>query len=262
MLPITQVNQPVATVLLAGLSRLQSDAKKYAELFMKAVRGIALLTIPIVVFCFFFATDIVLVLLGRQWLPVAPVFQFLAPAALFGAISFVPNWLCQSLGRTRRQFHYALVSAPICVTGFLIGIKWGIAGVAVSFSITFSVLFCAYVWYASQNSPVRFFDICVVFLAVFIPSFAAGSIVCCFRHLLTAQFSPLVSLVIYACYLLLCILPQLCLHKRTEFSFFLQWFGSARLWVLFGCGTNCLKLHVKGLVDRVNRLALKSSILR
>src|SRR5205823_4669709 len=123
----------VATVLLAGLSRLQSDARKYAELFIKAVRGIALLTIPIVVFCFFFATDIVLVLLGRQWLPVAPVFRFLAPAALFGAISFAPNWLCQSLGRTRRQFHYALVSAPICVTGFLIGIKWGIAGVAVSF---------------------------------------------------------------------------------------------------------------------------------
>ena len=149
MLPITQVNQPLATVLLAGLSRLQSDPKEYAELFMKAVRGIALLTIPIVVFCFFFSTDVVLVLLGRKWLSVVPVFQFLAPAALFGAISFAPGWLCQSLGRTRRQFHYGLVSAPICVTGFLIGIKWGIAGVAVSFSITFSVLFCAYVWYAS-----------------------------------------------------------------------------------------------------------------
>jgi len=196
MLPITQVNQPMATVLLAGLSRLQSDARKYAELFMKAVRGIALLTIPIVVFCFFFATDVVLVLLGRKWLPVVRVFQFLAPAALFGAICFAPGWLCQSLGRTRRQFHYALVSAPICVTGFLIGVKWGIAGVAVSFSITFSVLFWAYVWYASQDSPVRFFDICVVFLAVLVPALSAGSIVYCFRYLLGTQFGPIVALVI------------------------------------------------------------------
>jgi hypothetical protein len=79
----------------------------------------------------------------------------------------------------------------------LIGIKWGIAGVAVSFSITLSILFWAYVWYASQDSPVRFFDICVVFLAVLIPSLAAGSIVCCFRYFLTAQFGPILSLVIY-----------------------------------------------------------------
>ena len=199
MLPIAQVNQPMATVLLAGLSRLQGDAKEYADLFMKAVRGIALLTIPIVIFCFFFSTDVVLVLLGRRWLPVAPVFQFLAPAALFGAISFVPGWLCQSLGRTRRQFHYALVSAPVCVTGFLIGIKWGITGVAISFSIAFSILFCAYVWYASQDSPVRFLDICVVFFSVLFPALAAGSITCSVRYLLATRFGPIPSLLTYGC---------------------------------------------------------------
>jgi len=198
MLPIAQINFPMAAVLLPGLSRLQNDAKEYARLFVNAVRGIALLTVPIVVFSFFFAHDVVLVLLGRRWLPVAPIFQLLAPAALFGAISFAPGWLCQSLGRSRRQFHYALVSAPICVAGFLIGIRWGIAGVALSYSITFSVLFWAYVWYSSKDSPVRFFEICVVFLAALIPAMLAGGIAWTLHSTLTQNLRPLISLMLYS----------------------------------------------------------------
>ena len=93
MLPISQINMPMASVMLPGLSRLQNDSPEYARLFVSAVRAIALVTIPIVVFSFFFSRDIVLVLLGRKWLPVAPVFQLLAPAALFEAISFAPGWL-------------------------------------------------------------------------------------------------------------------------------------------------------------------------
>jgi O-antigen/teichoic acid export membrane protein len=197
MLPISQINFPMAAVLLPGLSQLQNDAREYAKLFVNAVRGIALITIPIVVFCFFFSRDVVLVLLGRKWLPVAAVFQLLAPAALFEAISFAPSWLCQSLGRSRRQFHYALVFTPICVAGFLIGIRWGIAGVALSYSITFSVLFWAYVWYSSKDSPVRFSEICVVFLAAFVPALLAGAIAWTLRSTLIQEVPPIISLILY-----------------------------------------------------------------
>src|SRR5438477_1464649 len=187
MLPLAQINFPMAAVLLSGLSRLQKEPAQYARLFINAVRAISLLGTPIVVFCFFFAHDIVRVLLGRKWLAVAPVFQWLGPAALFGAISFVPGWLCQSLGRPQRQLHYALVSAPICVLGFLVGIKWGIAGVAASYSITFSCLFSWYVWYASKDSPVRFSEICIVFVSALLPALIAGVIAWWAHSLLIIQ---------------------------------------------------------------------------
>jgi O-antigen/teichoic acid export membrane protein len=196
MLPIAQVNFPMAAVLLPGLSRLQNEAVEYAKLFINAVRSIALLTIPIVIFSFFFAHDVVLVLLGKRWLSVAPVFQWLAPAALFGAISFVPGWLCQSLGRSRRQLNYALISAPICVAGFLIGIHWGIAGVAASYSLTFSCLFCWYVWYASKDSPVRFSEIVLVFLWVLFPALLAGVTTWVANRLLISDMRPLFSLIL------------------------------------------------------------------
>lgn len=196
MLPIAQINMPMASVMLPGLSRLQNDPPEYAKLFVTAVRTIALVTVPMVVFSFFLSQDIVLVLLGRKWLPVAPVFRLMAPAALFGAISFAPGWLCESLGRSRRQLHYALVSTPIFVGGFLLGVKWGIAGVAVSYSITFSFCFWGYAWYSSKDSPVRFVDLGIGFASAFVPSLLAGVIVWTLRQSLVADVRPIVALIV------------------------------------------------------------------
>ncbi len=59
MLPIAQINGPMSSVLLPGLSRLQNDPPEYARLFLRAVQAIALVTVPLVVFSFFFAPAIV-----------------------------------------------------------------------------------------------------------------------------------------------------------------------------------------------------------
>lgn len=197
-LPIGQISGPMSTVLLPGLSRLQQNASEYAKLFIRAVRIISLTTIPIVVFSFFLARDVVLVLLGRKWLPVAPVFQLLAPAALFGAIAFAPGWLCQSLGRAQRQLHYALVSSVLCVAGFLIGIRWGLLGIAVSYSINMSVLFWAFVWYASKDSPVKVGQIVSAFLSAFVPAIIAATAVWLLRSLLAPAIPAAIALLVLA----------------------------------------------------------------
>ena len=144
-LPINQINAPVSSVMLPSLSRLQSKPEEYARLFLRALIGLGLVTVPLVVFSFVRAREVVLVLLGTQWLPAVPVFQLLAPAALVGAINIVPGWLCISLEKAEKQIHYGLVSAPICVATFVIGVNWGIEGVAAGFSLAFFGLFWAFV---------------------------------------------------------------------------------------------------------------------
>jgi O-antigen/teichoic acid export membrane protein len=195
-LPVSQINQPITAVLIPSLSRLHDNSSEYSKLFLSAARAMLIITLPLVVFSFFLARDVVLVLLGPQWLPVAPVFQLLTPAAATGTVAFVPNWLCQSLGRTRQQLHYALVSAPVCVTGFLIGIRWGVEGVATSFSVTFVVLYWAYVWYTTNNTPVRFSEIATMFLSGCVPAFVAGLIVWLLRRTVLASIEPVVAVAI------------------------------------------------------------------
>jgi len=215
-LPISQINMPMASVMLPGLSRLQHDAREYARLFVDAVRAIALVTVPIVVFSFFLSQDIVLVLLGPKWLAVAPVFRCMAPAAVCGAISFAPGWLCESLGQSRRQLHYAVVSTPVIIAGFLVGIRWGIAGVAISYSITFSVCFWAYVWYSTKDSPVGFADMGVSFAAAFFPALLAGVIVWVVRWSVASDVRPVVAVMVLGSGFVLLYASGAMLTKRSR----------------------------------------------
>lgn len=176
MMPISQINVPLASVLLPGLSRLQSNPAEYRKLFLRAVGSLSFVTVPLVVFSAFFAHDLILVWLGPRWIPVAHVFQLLSPAAAVGAMVFAPNWLSQSLGRPAQQLRYALVAAPVCITGFVIGVRYGVAGIATSFSITFVGLLWAYVWYATRNSPIRFADVVKSFVFPLLSACAAGGI--------------------------------------------------------------------------------------
>ncbi|MBA3351933.1 MAG: oligosaccharide flippase family protein, partial [Blastocatellia bacterium] len=66
MAPMAQINAPVGAVMLPALSRLQSRPVEYARLYLRAVRGICLCAVPAVVFSFFFAREVVLVLLGSR----------------------------------------------------------------------------------------------------------------------------------------------------------------------------------------------------
>jgi O-antigen/teichoic acid export membrane protein len=189
MLPISQINVPLAAVLLPGLSRLHNNPPEYRKLFLRAVGAMSFVTVPLVVFSTFFARDVILVWLGSRWLPVARVFQLLSPAAAVGAMVFAPNWLSQSLGRPAQQLRYALVSAPVCIAGFVMGIQWGIQGVAASFSITFFGLLWGYVWYATKNSPVRFSDVLMSFLSALLPACAAGLVVWNMRWMVLSHAS-------------------------------------------------------------------------
>lgn len=193
MMPISQINVPLASVLLPGLSRLQSNAPEYRKLFLRAVGSLSFVTVPLVVFSAFFAHDLILVWLGPRWIPVAHVFQLLSPAAAVGAMVFAPNWLSQSLGRPAQQLRYALVSAPVCITGFMIGVRYGVAGIAISFSITFVGLLWGYVWYATRNSPIQFSDVVKSFMFPLLSALAAGAITWIVRwRILPSASAPMV----------------------------------------------------------------------
>lgn len=193
MLPINQINSPLSTVMLPVLSRVQGKPRDYARLYLRALKALSLVTVPLVVFSFVLAKDVVLVLLGPQWVSAVVVFQLLAPAALVGTINIAPGWLCISLGQPQKQIHYGLVSAPLCVLAFVIGVRWGIEGVAAGFSLTFFFVFWLFVWYASKDSPLKFSQILGTFSSALLPSAGAGLAVWLLRHTALFHVTPLVA---------------------------------------------------------------------
>jgi PST family polysaccharide transporter len=158
MFPVQQINAPVNGVVLPALSRLQDQPDQYRRYFLRAVEVLAFIGMPIIIFAFADARALVLTVLGPKWLGAVGIFRLLAPAALVGTVNLAPVWIFTSLGRTDRQFRWALISTPIILLGFLIGLRWGAAGVAASFSVTFSLCFALFALDACRHSPIRLRD--------------------------------------------------------------------------------------------------------
>jgi PST family polysaccharide transporter len=158
-LPISQINAPVASVMLPALSRLQDNPRRYRRAYLRALSAIAIVGMPIVVCAFLLADEAVAILLGPGWEQAAEVFRWLAPAALFGTVNVAPGWLCVSLGRAGTQLRWAVISAPLTVIAFLVGVRWGVTGVAAAFSVSWCIGFYIFVAMACHGSPVRQSDI-------------------------------------------------------------------------------------------------------
>jgi PST family polysaccharide transporter len=135
MLPISQINAPVSSVALPALSRLQSTPEQYRRYYYTTIGALVSLGAPVVVFSMVMARDVILVMLGKQWLGSVLIFQLLGPAALVGTANVSAGWACISLGHTARMMHWAIISVPMIVLLYMIGAPYGPQGMAVTCSL-------------------------------------------------------------------------------------------------------------------------------
>ena len=141
MLPISQLNGPIARVGLPVLSRLQDDAVAYRRYLRTSMLVIGYATIPTFAVAAAVAEPLVAVLLGPQWDDAAPIFALLTIAGVAQAIGNVSGWLYISLGRAHRQLAYFLVTKPLVIGSFLVGL-WlgGVLGLALAYGIVSCLL--------------------------------------------------------------------------------------------------------------------------
>lgn len=158
LLPIQQINNPINSVALPTLSSLQTEPEKYSRYYYKAILLITTLGMPIVAFMFATANDLILLILGKQWLGSVPIFKFLMPAAFIGTFNVAGGWVYQSLGRTDRQFRIGCVTATLNSIIFLISVNWGAIGVARAFGLSQPILIIFSLSYCYWGTHLRVRD--------------------------------------------------------------------------------------------------------
>lgn len=159
LLPINQINMPITTVAVPALSRLQDEPDRYRRYYTKAVRIVSYLTFPFILFLGVIAEDLILVLLGEQWGQAGRLFKVLAFAALFQPLMSTSSWIYISMGKTRNMFFWGLVSAPLIVASFFIGLPWGAYGISVSYAICNYLLLIPCFYFVLKVCPVSLSDL-------------------------------------------------------------------------------------------------------
>lgn len=135
MLPVRQLSRPAGNVAIPAFSRLQDDPERFARYYLRAVGLMIWITAPIFGFLFVAAKPVITLVLGAKWGEAAPVFQILVVSALGQLLIESTVWLFVSRGQSGRLLKLLLISSPIIVCSFAIGLPFGIKGVALSGSL-------------------------------------------------------------------------------------------------------------------------------
>jgi polysaccharide transporter, PST family len=153
--PISQVSAPIGRVAIPLLSRLNDDPERYASAFKRMLQLPNLVCIPGLIFGMYFSPQLVHVFLGPSWSGIAPVFSWVCIGGWGSALYGSAAWLFTSQGRGREQMTWSVVTSAISVATFVIGIRWGAAGVAAVAGLGFTLVQTPLIiWAATRRGPV------------------------------------------------------------------------------------------------------------
>lgn len=159
LMPLRQINAPVARIAIPTLSRLQDQPERYRRYYLNALRLVALACMPLVALLFVVSREVVLVVLGRQWIEAATLFSIMAVAAFVQPVLSTSGWVYVSLGQAGRMARWGALFALVYCASFVVGLPWGARGVAVAYTVAVYVLALPGMWAALRFAPVGLGDV-------------------------------------------------------------------------------------------------------
>ena len=132
LLPLAYVSSNIGAVAYPALVRLQDDLDRYKRVYLRTCSVIAFVSFPMMSGLFVVADQFVPVVLGSKWLPATTVLKILCPLGMVQSIATTVGLIYTSTGRTKTLFLWNVGATPVIVLSFVVGLPWGIEGVAAS----------------------------------------------------------------------------------------------------------------------------------
>ena len=154
--PVQNLTHVITPVLHPILSDYQDDYDKIYNQYVKVAKILSLLGVFILVFCFFSAKEIILIMFGKQWLQSVESFKILSLSIWIQMLMSSTGSIFQSTGQTKLLFRCGIVTTIINVSAIIIGVMFKkIEYVAVLIVIAFSFNFIITFYYLIKKSMNR-----------------------------------------------------------------------------------------------------------
>lgn len=135
LFPLSSISSVVGRVAFPVYSRIQDDLERFRRGYLLAARAIALVTFPLMLGLLALRDPFVLAVFGEEWRPVALLLVILAPVGMVQSVVTTVGSIYMATGRTDWQLWWGLFYGFVVVAGFVVGLRWGIVGVACAYAI-------------------------------------------------------------------------------------------------------------------------------
>ncbi len=147
--PVGQVSQVASNVTFPTLMKIDDEARMRAA-FLRSQKMLVWLVVPIGIASVGLGDLGVPALLGAQWQDAGPIVQIFGVIAIVQAAGTQLGVIYLYRSATGTLLRWGLLSAPIIVTGFLVGSEWGARGVAWGYLAANLVLLYPSWWFGGR----------------------------------------------------------------------------------------------------------------
>lgn len=136
--PMRNITTVISRVIFPAFSIVQHENSKLRDAYVSVTNSIALITFPMMAGLAFVSFNITEAFFGANWdtTLVAQIIIILAPVGALQSITHTTGVIYQVKGKTDWMLKWSLFATTITLTGFFIGLNWGITGVAISYLVT------------------------------------------------------------------------------------------------------------------------------
>jgi O-antigen/teichoic acid export membrane protein len=135
VIPVQMIGQTVNRVTFPMFSRLAEDRTRLARGLIKVTELLAFATIPAMLLIAVASPQLIEVVLGHEWAATAPVLTILAVAGARETVFSVTQSLMRAKGAGKLVLRYEFVATGTQLTGIIVGLQFGLVGVALGFTI-------------------------------------------------------------------------------------------------------------------------------
>jgi O-antigen/teichoic acid export membrane protein len=182
---------PMHSVLVPSLSILQNEPERFRRFLKKAIEKLTFFAQPTATLLIVAADEIIITLLGRQWIQAIPIFKLLGIWGFLLVTATGSKWILISLARTNRLLKWETIQSVSLSLAIILGIHWGTIGVAAAVSITFLVLKIPEVLFCYKNTPSKFRDFWTAIWRSTVASIGTGFLILFLRKMLLINITSI-----------------------------------------------------------------------
>ena len=148
LVPISRVASPVCQLIAPAFARLQDDKPALTANWLRGTRLLLMVFLPLMLTVAVTAPDIVHIVFGTKWDKAIPVIRILASVCALLSVQGLADSALQAIGAMRTYLRMKGLSFVLNITAFVVGIQWGLVGMATAFGIStllFMLLYLAIV---------------------------------------------------------------------------------------------------------------------
>jgi O-antigen/teichoic acid export membrane protein len=201
LVPFTRIAGPLQEVLFPAFSRMQDEPRRIADAWIRVTRLVAAIAMPALLGLAIVAPDFVHVVLGEKWHDATPVLQVLVWVGLLQSLQTLNAGILIALDRTQLLFRFSLAFFAAHLVAFVIGVQFGILGVAIGYAVSSTFVEPLFSWLTSHALGVSPFAVVRALGGVATAAAIMGVAVFGARLLLVAQsvapFERLLTLTLF-----------------------------------------------------------------